>query len=196
MPRIYPDLSRGESLSFEKRFKEQHWDDAFVRGLQKKLQEIRGRIGVCCMTEKKDNILMWSHYAKWHTGFCLEFQTGDLFFSQVHPVKYPDTGELPCVNLLTPSWDKLLSLSAEGLLTKAKEWAYEREWRIIDLTNEVGVRQFPPKVLHGVILGCRVSAEDTYQMVEWCKGKEPRPILYQARKKETEFGLEIKPVEY
>jgi len=28
---------------------------------------------VVCLNEKKDNILMWSHYAKNHTGFCIEY---------------------------------------------------------------------------------------------------------------------------
>lgn len=195
-PRVDPDIARSKALYFEKRFKDQYWDDEFVRGIEKQFLEIRGRIGICCMTEARDNILMWSHYAACHTGFCLEFQTDDPFFSQIHPVKYPDTGHLPCVNLLTPGWDRLTSLHAEGLLTKAKEWAYEREWRIIDLTKGVGVRRFPPKVLRGVILGCRVSAEDMRHMVGWCKGREPRPILYRACKKETEFGLEIKIEEY
>ena len=31
--------------------------------------------GVCCFSEKKDDILMWSHYADGHKGFCLEFIT-------------------------------------------------------------------------------------------------------------------------
>ena len=196
MPRYDPNLPRGKSLSLERRFKEQHWDDELVQGLKEKLQEIRRRIGIYCMTERKDSILMWSHYARWHTGFCLELQTDDPLFSQVHPVKYPDTGELPCVNLLTPSWDKLVSLSAEGLLTKAREWAHEREWRIIDLTSGVEIRRFPPRLLRGGILGCKVVDEDRQRIVDWCKRRLPQPVLYEACKKETEFGLEIKPVKY
>jgi hypothetical protein len=192
MPLSYPHLSRKEALRLERRFKGGHWDHA-IGGMEKQLQKIRERMGVFCMTEKKDNILMWSHYAKWHTGFCLEFETDDLFFSQVHPVEYTST--LPCVNL-PDAWDTSVGSHTEGLLTKAKEWEYEREWRIIDLKNGVGVHLFPPAILHGVILGCRISEEDRQQVVEWCKGRSPRPTLCQARKKKMEYGLDIEPMPY
>jgi hypothetical protein len=194
-PRVDPNIPRRRALFFEKRFKGQHWDAKSKQVLKRRFLEIRAGIGVYCMTEVRDSIVMWSHYASLHTGFCLEFRTDDPFFSQVHPVEYAKTNELPCVNVLL-NWDKATSAHAEGLLTKAKEWAYEREWRIIDPMNSVGVRRFPPRVLHGVILGCRASADDTHQMIEWCKAREPRPVLYRAHTKETEFGLEINSVNY
>jgi hypothetical protein len=183
-------------LSREKRFKGQHWDDAFVRGLKKQFLEIRGRIGVCCMTDRKENILMWSHYAGQHTGFCLEFQTDDPFFQRVRHVNYPPSGKVPCVNVLTPEWNKTIASGTEALLTKAEGWAYEHEWRIIDLENGAGPRQFPPEALHGVILGCRVHDEDKKQALEWCKGRTPRPILYQAHEKKAEYGLDIEAIPY
>lgn len=31
--------------------------------------------GVCCFSETSDDILMWSHYADNHKGFCLGFKT-------------------------------------------------------------------------------------------------------------------------
>jgi hypothetical protein len=35
----------------------------------------RKQIGTSCFAESNDNILMWSHYANSHKGFCLEFDT-------------------------------------------------------------------------------------------------------------------------
>ncbi|HNS19654.1 MAG TPA: DUF2971 domain-containing protein [Sedimentisphaerales bacterium] len=153
----------------------------------------RRNMGVLCLTEKKDDILMWSHYADHHKGFCLEFKTDDAFFSEVLPVKY--ACNLPSVNVLANEDEGVHSL-IEGRLTKAKEWAYEHEWRIIDIENGSGIRQFPARVLRGVILGCRIAAEDKSRVVEWCKARQPRPILYQAEQKEAEFGLDIVEVEY
>jgi hypothetical protein len=194
MPLHKPNLSRRESLLYEKQFKERHWDDGFLRGFQQDRLKVRHRMGVFCLTEKKDDILMWSHYAKYHTGFCLEFQTNDSFFSNANPVNYSD--RRPVVNLLIPDWNELVVANVEALLTKAKHWEYEKEWRIIDLQKNAGIHQFPPTVLHGVILGCRISSTDREQVVKWCKGRSPIPSLYQAQMKETEYGLTIKPFDY
>ncbi|MCK4783807.1 MAG: DUF2971 domain-containing protein, partial [Desulfobacteraceae bacterium] len=44
---------------------------------------IRKMLGVYCCSEKRDNILMWAHYAKQHTGFCLEFDIDNDFFRPI-----------------------------------------------------------------------------------------------------------------
>src|SRR3990170_8890726 len=38
------------------------------------------------VSEKVDDILMWSHYSQNHTGFCLEFDTSFEPFDKVHKV--------------------------------------------------------------------------------------------------------------
>ena len=167
-----------------------------TQDMKKRYEGIRERTGVCCMTEKKDNILMWSHYARFHTGFCLELRTDDLFFQNLHRVEYPPSDRVPCVNLLLPDWDELIVSLVKGLLTKAKEWEYEHEWRIIHLDCGNQSRQFRSKVLHGVILGCSIAPENKSRLVEWCKARQPRPVLYQSKQKETEFALDFVEMEY
>jgi hypothetical protein len=185
------DLSRRQRQTLTKHYKTQRGSDELAGELEDRLETIRRQAGMCCMTEKKDDILMWSHYAGRHSGFCLEFRTDDPFFSNARPVSY--SGTLPCANVLLPGLDEV---TTKGLLTKAKEWEYEREWRIIDLRIDARVRQFPPAVLHGVILGCRILDNDKQQVVERCKARSPRPILYEARRKKMEYGLDIEPIEY
>ncbi|MES2961707.1 MAG: DUF2971 domain-containing protein [Pseudomonadota bacterium] len=36
---------------------------------------------IVCLTSRMDSILMWSHYAKDHTGFCLQFYPNDIKFT-------------------------------------------------------------------------------------------------------------------
>ncbi len=45
--------------------------------------------GVYCLSEKRDDILMWSHYADAHYGLCLEFNArpGSLFW-EAYKVSY------------------------------------------------------------------------------------------------------------
>lgn len=191
LSRYGPNLPRRVRLALAKHYETPDGFDELVEELKDRLDTIRRHAGVYCMTKTKRDILMWSHYAGHHTGFCLHFQTDDPFFSNAQPVSYSST--LPCVNILLSNLDEV---TTKGLLTKARRWRYEKEWRIIDLNNSAGVRQFPPTVLHGVILGCRISENDKRQIVEWCKERSPRPILYYAREKEMEYGLDIDPVKY
>jgi len=193
---FYPHLSATEALSREETFTSGRMDNELMQSIEAEFMERRRRIGVYCMTKEKKHVLMWSHYANWHTGFCLEFKTDDLFFQSVQPVSYPPYSEVPCINLLIPDWNEVISRGAAGLLTKAKEWEYEHEWRIIDLVNGAKPRQFPPRALHAVILGCRTQDKDRQQMFKWCKGRSPRPVLYRASKKKMEYGLDIEPISY
>lgn len=192
--RYDPNLDRRKFLEYQRKFTNFLWDDVFREGMEKTWLKKRAQMGVCCMTENKDNILMWAHYANCHKGFCLEFQTDNPFFSNAHPVGYSTT--LPRVNILEQDWDEVTSQHAGGLLTKATEWCYEKEWRIIDLKKGRGPHQFPSEALHGVILGARISATDKQHVVEWCTERAPRPIVYQAYMKEMEYGLDMKTTQY
>jgi hypothetical protein len=182
-----PDLSRKELLAREKRILKQGLDRGMAEYAHKQFMIHRGRMGVFSMTEVKDDITMWSHYAEEHTGFCIGFRTDNDFFSHARPVKYD---ALPCLNLLETMWENLITKGTLGLLTKAKDWAYEKEWRIIDIDG-VGVHEYPSRALNSVIIGCRILPENKRLIKEWCCARKFQPNLYQAKEKEHEFGLDI-----
>jgi len=46
------------------------------------------------------------------------------------------------------------------ILTKASDWAYEDEWRVIDHETGPGLKAFPEELLVGVILGARMAPDD------------------------------------
>ena len=46
------------------------------------------QVGVLCLSELHDDILMWSHYADCHRGICLVYETIDEFFADARPVRY------------------------------------------------------------------------------------------------------------
>jgi len=111
---FYPHVSPEEALSLEDTFTSGRVDNELMQSIKMNFMERRGRTGVYCMTEEKKHILMWSHYAKRHTGFCLAFKTDDLFFQSVHPVSYSSSGEVPCINLL-PNWNEVIARGAKRL---------------------------------------------------------------------------------
>ncbi len=163
-----------------------------LKTLERFLERMRKRMGIFCMVhpDQKDNIQMWSHYANHHTGFCLEFQTANNFFGRALPIeeKYYSP-ERPCLNLIEhPNPEKIV----KALLTKAKDWEYEEEWRIIDHINGPGPQTYPPEALSGVILGCRISPENRQRITQLCRARNPQPTIYWAEEKDREFGLDIR----
>jgi hypothetical protein len=65
------------------------------RKVNSDIRRINDNVGIFSMSAKRDDILMWSHYADHNKGICIEFQTtrGKLFGCDVinveYDVKYP-----------------------------------------------------------------------------------------------------------
>ncbi len=148
------------------------------------------RLGVYCLSEVADDILMWAHYSKGHTGFCVQFRhEKEPFLGGAQPVSY--SAAYPAAASILDDRTRAVT---KTLLTKARFWDYEREWRVFDLDGGPGVRRFPPELLTGVILGCRMPPDDREQIREWAFERRPRPKLYEARPKTNRFGLGILPI--
>jgi len=162
-----------------------------------------------CVAEKHDNLLMWAHYSKDHTGAvvklrCLPELKSSLCFAI--PVTYQE--DLPVVAELETWAEQIngLVVPQEGdalfkrfACTKSKDWEYEREWRAfaaVDREDGDGFayRGLYPEEIEAVYLGCRMNEETRGQIIEAVRGKVPHVQLYQAQKSETRFALEFVPL--
>ena len=196
--KIYPKLSKEKILTLVEM-------EIITKGqgriiIEETIEKFRGstinKLGICCFTEIRDNILMWAHYAKRHTGFCLEFDVNNDFF-RVHDraTKVGYDTIMPVINVL-----KIFTYQGEEqgqkFLIKANDWKYEQEWRIVDTKKGPGIQNFPEDALSGIILGCRISQENKENVFRWCKKRKHPPILYEAREKQKEFGLDIGKIDY
>ena len=97
-----------------------------------KYREHRDKVGILSLTKRGDSVVMWSHYAKKHTGFVLGFNSEHNFFNQLN---HSDINSLREVNY-SPNRMKLsiegeININPEILLTKGMEWQYEQEMRLI-----------------------------------------------------------------
>ena len=186
-----PDLSRQQrraetrKLIKSKRFSDRELLRDLENHHRKKVLE---NTGVFCLSEIPDHILMWSHYSNSHTGICIEFEATShtQFFGLAQKVHYQI--EYPIVNIINDSQEELLN---KALLTKAKFWKYEEEWRIIGQDNPPGVYTFPNGLLKGVILGARISKDEKEKVLSWVNTMEFRPSICQAELKDYEYGLNI-----
>lgn len=156
------------------------------------IRKYRSELGLYCLTERRDSILMWSHYAADHTGYCLEFEATDYtpVFGAAQQVSYSKS--YPEIDFYNTPEEERLKLS---LLTKFEDWSYEREWRIIDHKNGPGCRQYPPELLKSVTLGLRMKDEPKAQIQSWLK-KRPSPVrVFQAVQSESRFELTFEEIE-
>ena len=191
----YPGIKRKDILIREKRIMKQGLDLKYIpEGAKKGFIDIRDRMGIFCMTKDKKNILMWSHYTNEHAGFCVGFRTKNSFFSRAQKIIYGK--DLPCINpldLLESNRDKMLQKGVDCLLTKAKDWKYEKEWRIVEIDG-VGIKNYPVEALACIILGCKILPENKKKIIEWCSHRKSQPDFFEAREKDSEFGLDIIPI--
>jgi hypothetical protein len=155
------------------------------------------RTCILCLTETNDNLLMWSHYAKHHTGVVVEFskKESDTPLPLAKPVCYTKT--LPKVKMegffrkLNPSAKKQTYLDEIIQLhtyTKSIEWAYEREYRIVSAGGG-GVRSFFREDVDAVYMGCRISGNNKRKIIKILTRDYPFAKLFQASKSSKEFAL-------
>lgn len=91
---------------------------------------------VCCFSAAKNNTLMWAHYGRMNSGFCIEYDTSSIIDDIKNgkylfvPVIYSDKmyNDDPY-----PISEKTISLlwNLPQFMYKKIDWAYEQEWRLI-----------------------------------------------------------------
>lgn len=93
-----------------------------------KLEKALTEIGVLCLSSSNDNMLMWSHYADKHKGFCLGFK---IIGNAKEKVRHVDYDGKYIEIRIEDFADKLKEYIEDVIFNKASDWAYEREYRIV-----------------------------------------------------------------
>jgi hypothetical protein len=180
--------------------------DSGAPALQQRVNDALAKaIGILCLSERQDDLLMWAHYTNAHEGFVIEFDPSSDFFNgrlsdkdefrHLRQVKYAEVRPQIVMN-------QVKDMSA--YLTKSSHWSYEREWRMMlalaDATEVkvFGEKQFhlfsyPANAIRSVTLGCRMSAikrEEILGVLSLDPDLSTVPI-YQASPDDSLFQLNI-----
>lgn len=133
------------------------------------LDSVHKSVGVLCLSGSGKHPLMWSHYADNHHGALLEFDERHATFNRKRTVE-DDMGSLRRVwysdtrpHITSERLDDIFPLLA---LTKALEWAYEQEFRMLwplsQADNKINVGDgsiylidVPPSALRSITIGCK-----------------------------------------
>jgi hypothetical protein len=177
------------SICRQGRHRDPHFWEPLRAGV---LQKLSRDIGLYCLSRDQTSILMWSHYAQDHEGYCLEFEATNYtaIFGGAQEVHYSD--DYPSVDFYNTSNDEQVKLI---FLTKYTGWTYEKEWRIVDHQLGPGLRTYRSELLKGVIFGLRMPEDDKAQIRQWLARRGHPVQFYQAVLHARKFAIEIKEID-
>ena len=176
---------------FEKTLKRILWNhfQARSRNLAKEMlssavstiQKTKELLRVACFSETNDSILMWSHYALNHKGFCIEYDLNEWDCkNHVQPVRYVDERHYIRGNFadnLPPNAGREIM---DAALYKSAEWSYEKEWRLVMSAVEIMNPKFRGKIpafflkdfITAVYIGTKAEEQYCKQICEHYRGTD------------------------
>ena len=143
--------------------------------LRPSFNDAKSNFAICSLTELRDSILMWSHYANQHEGFCVEYDAHELLNmrqNELFPIIYDSyLPDFTLTSTMDHMKENIANIIARSHLTKAKDWSYEQEWRLLSSKNitsdSKGFTIEMPKPT-GIYLGCKISDCDRNTLLDLC----------------------------
>lgn len=138
---------------------------------------------IACFSEDVDSTLMWAHYADFHKGFALEYDSASLKDLNLYPVVYraerydvTDLAHFCFTNELMVSTGAPNSTEipdnfvyTKANLYKGENWKYEKEWRSIISNRSLDAKKdVKPKAIY---LGVEISQENEKLLIKHAEEK-------------------------
>jgi hypothetical protein len=153
-------------------------------------------IGVASFSKKSDDILMWSHYAKNHSGICVGFDTQQMYrtlkatICKVNYVlEYPKI--LPPWRVKDKSDNVMFSHFLKIFTSKSKMWKYEKEYRIIIADTASQSITLPKSTFKEIIIGSEFPKDKLDSFISTLKKEYPTIQIQLARKSTDNYKLDI-----
>lgn len=169
---------------------DENYETLFKDKLAQEKESIEKEFGMLCLSETKDDILMWSHYASSHKGIVLGLDPIVLWQSMVsseyewllEPVQYKK--DYPKVKFFKDQRDIL----EKWFFTKYEAWHYEKEWRAI---HKSGLIQFPSTIIKSVYFGAKFDLGKRAFWVKQINESGIKPQIYQAKLSKSSYQIEF-----
>jgi len=174
-----------------------------VKNLQQSFENMKSSMGIACLSEEYDSLLMWAHYANNHRGICVEYDlleiNKQLTFSPVPMIYSERKNYLTSIDQISTDEDTT-KVFVESITTKSPEWSYEKEWRIIRDDVACGSAWSPEKrgaLLNmispkSIILGCMTKSEFAEEVRKYCE--DCKINLYKMEKDNSLYQLNKVPI--
>ncbi len=154
-------------------------------------REIENTFGIFTLTTKKNNFLMWSHYANSHKGFCIGFDSMMLFKTVkggLVPVDYRD--DLP--KFLFD--EDITEFSRKQLATKSNVWEYEDEYRLIKHLAANKKFYLDKSCIKELVLGVKMDVKIKFELIEYVKTNIPHCTVYDTELNKDFFRVDLKKI--
>lgn len=171
-------------------------------------RDIFSSFGVFSLSKNCDDILLWSHYADGHKGYCVGFDTQLLYRAVKHKLRFaPKIAQELFEVQYAKDFPKLayfetgdeiqkkIELLNKSLTVKSTVWHYEQEWRLaIMYTTDKNV-VLPEGVITTVILGASMPEKEQHEIKQEL-ARRTRPVeLLKAKTHKDSFGLDFIPID-
>ena len=189
-------------------------ENEIIKFLEKFLninKNIKSKTFAYCLAEESDNDAMWGTYADHSKGFCIEYE---IPYNTIHsqemrmnllPIYYGEKEEIKLFDLLIEGLsvlekDKISEISTESyikmylsLYTKASQWHFQKEWRIV-LGESLRENKVVFPYVKSIILGERISEENKNKLIEIAKKKKIK--IFKRKYNLTQSKIVIDEIKY
>lgn len=142
--------------------------------------------GILSLSSDPMNYLMWSYYTHSHTGFCLGYDTVQLFNSctaTLSKVNYTD--EIPKHSLN----EDIAHFHQKQLSTKGKFWEHESEYRLIRIKGANSILKIEPVIITSIFLGCNMIEKTRFKIIDFAKKHLNHASVYELSLDQSLFKL-------
>ena len=173
---------------------------------------------VFCIAEEHDNLLMWAHYAKDHTGIVIKFECLREFDTPLCIAKKVDYVSTPPIIASLEDYIPYITgqdktkinhdlLIYKLFQSKSAHWKYEKEWRVwippLDMENPsipmdskgkeilYELKPFYPKEIHSIYFGCKMDDDDRQKIEKELTGDFQHVNKYLCIRSEKEYKLDF-----
>lgn len=165
-----------------------------------RLKLMQDSMRVCSFCESSNQLLMWSHYADSHQGFCIEYDIEtwerddvrkQLLFPVIYQTNFYDSTNHLLNYIQKSEFNNLYPIIAGS--TKSKHWEYEQEWRfIIQMGNSFEPQNYKMNCQRTVFLGTRISNENRTKISKICEQRDIK--VFQGKISITGHAIEFDPI--
>lgn len=172
-------------------------------------RQLGSMAGVFCLSEKNDNVLMWSHYADSHFGLVIEIDSNNEFFKNLKAINY--SNKRPAINIHKVykkdySDSERIQYTKDIFFTKSEEWIYESEYRDVRVLTQgektningkfgfpVVLFKYPIEIIKDVIFGSKWNEERKEAFCKLMRGIGYKIDYKQATLDKQLFKINIEP---
>lgn len=161
--------------------------------------EVENKLGVLCLSKRRDSTLMWGHYANSHSGYCIGYDQDKLI--EFIKDQFGNAASILDVDYVDeiPTWDYGLMTDIKYLRetidkrfsTKHSDWKYEDEIRIIVDQYSQNLLKLPSNIFKEIIFGYKMEEVEIMELTILCKELYPNIEFFRAKPNDKKFNMQI-----